>query len=186
MSGILSGTAVAATAVSPAALRVYFQDEQGGIREGTYPTAGSSSGWGVNKTAIFTAKLYTPLAVISWDNGTQVSRKGCEANSQIRVYSLSANNTLQEWAYQGSSWGPGYLTSSNFPASSISSLSAVYWSQNGGSQIRLYAQGNLTRFNIVSFGQMRRPVPSRNMLMVIRGSKAPPFRSPLRGRVLPL
>jgi Fungal fucose-specific lectin len=73
MSAILSGTAVAATAVSPAALRVYFQDTQGGIREGTYPTSGSPSGWGVSKTPIFTAKLYTPLAVISWDNGQQVS-----------------------------------------------------------------------------------------------------------------
>jgi hypothetical protein len=75
MSGILSGTSVAATAVSAAAIRVYFQDEQGGIREGKYPTPGSPSGWGVSKTPIFTAKLFTPLSVISWDNGQQVSHK---------------------------------------------------------------------------------------------------------------
>jgi hypothetical protein len=133
MSGILSGTSVTATAVSAAALRVYFQDEQGGIREGTYPTPGSPSGWGVSKTPIFTAKLFTPLSVISWDNG-----------QQIRVYTLSDNNTLQEWAYEGSSWTAGYLTKSNFPAASISSLSAVYWSQNGGAAIRLYAQDATT------------------------------------------
>lgn len=149
MSGILSGTAVAATAVSAAALRVYFQDDQGGIREGTYPTPGSPSGWGVSKTPIFTAKLYTPLAVISWNNGQQVWHKPATTNHQIRIYCLSNNNTLQEWAYQGSSWAPGYLSSSNFPASSISSLSAVYWTQNGGAQIRLYAQGNITQFNMV-------------------------------------
>ena len=75
MVAILSGTSIAATAVSAAALRVYFQDDQGGIREGTYPTHGSPSGWGVSKNPIFSAKLFTPLAVISWDNGKQVSHK---------------------------------------------------------------------------------------------------------------
>ena len=71
MPAILSGTSVAATAVSPSALRVYFQDDQGGIREGSYPTSGPG-GWSVTDTPIFSAKLFTPLAVISWDNGNEV------------------------------------------------------------------------------------------------------------------
>jgi hypothetical protein len=71
MPAILSGTSVAATAVSPSALRVYFQDDQGGIREGNYPTSGPG-GWSVTDTPIFSAKLFTPLAVISWDNGNEV------------------------------------------------------------------------------------------------------------------
>jgi len=74
MSGILSGTSVAATALSAATLRVYLQDDQGGIREGTYPTAGSPSGWGVSKSPIFKAKLFTPLSVISWNDGKEASQ----------------------------------------------------------------------------------------------------------------
>lgn len=93
MSGILSGTAVAATAVSAATLRVFFQDDQGGIREGIYPTAGSPSGWGVSKTAIFTAKLYTPLAVISWNNGQQVSHKPETAAQLIIRFAFIASQT---------------------------------------------------------------------------------------------
>jgi len=73
MPAILTGTSIAATAIAPATLRVYFQDDSGGIREGTYPTPGSASGWGVTSNPIFTAKLFTPLAVISWNDGKQVS-----------------------------------------------------------------------------------------------------------------
>jgi hypothetical protein len=43
---------------------------------------------------------HTPLSVISRNNDQQVSLEpetGVAANGQIRLYSLSANNTLQEW-----------------------------------------------------------------------------------------
>src|SRR5271156_4690968 len=100
MSGILSGTSVAATALSAATLRVYLQDDQGGIRQGTYPTAGSPSGWGVSSTPIFTAKLYTPLAAISWDGGKQVSHKSALANCRFafmpsRQPTLSRSGSIQ-------------------------------------------------------------------------------------------
>jgi hypothetical protein len=62
MPAILSGTSVAATAVYPSALRVYFQDHQGGIREGSYPTSGPG-GWSVTDTPIFSASRLWPSSV---------------------------------------------------------------------------------------------------------------------------
>jgi hypothetical protein len=61
------------------ALRVYFQDEQGGIREGTYPTAGSPSGWGVSKTAIFTAHSSVCYQPEQRPTGEPRARNGCHS-----------------------------------------------------------------------------------------------------------
>lgn len=64
---ILPGSSIASI-TWPGNRRVYFQDKLGGIREGVY----SDGEWAGGHTELFTAKLYTPLAIITWDNGKQV------------------------------------------------------------------------------------------------------------------
>ena len=67
---IPSGNAIAATGWSAWHMRIYFQDGRGQVRESRHDD-GVWSGGDV-KSTIFTAKLGTPLSVISWDNGRQV------------------------------------------------------------------------------------------------------------------
>lgn len=62
-------SAVAATATSASTSRVYFQDTQNGIREAIY----DNGKWTISDAVLFTAKRSTPLAVISLDEGKQVS-----------------------------------------------------------------------------------------------------------------
>ena len=65
--GLLNGSAVAATAMSSWKCNVYFQDAQGGIREYI-----NNEGWKSSKVSLFEAKLFSPLAVISFDSGKEV------------------------------------------------------------------------------------------------------------------
>lgn len=121
--GALNGSAVAATATGPRTCKVYFQDAEGGIREHAW-----AHGWHATPEPVFKAKLWSPLAAISWDGG-----------NQVRVYSITDDDYLQEWCFQNGSWNSGYLTESQFKVSPESKLSAVFW-QDGGAHIRLYCQ----------------------------------------------
>ena len=58
--GILFNSAVTAVAPSLQNCQVYFQDAQGGIRESLY-----SGVWTASNSVLFTAKLFSPLAVIT-------------------------------------------------------------------------------------------------------------------------
>lgn len=61
-------SAVAATVVNGGGFRVYFQDTQNGIREAIY-----NGKWTTSNEVLFTARRSSPLAVVSWDGGNQVS-----------------------------------------------------------------------------------------------------------------
>lgn len=125
--GTLSGSAVAAVALSTWSCRVYCQDAQGGILEAAHDGI-----WSPRSSALFRAKMFTPLAVISWDSGRQ-----------IRIYYLSENDVLQEYCWSsGSGWASGYQFDSNFRVASNSSIAAVQWSDQGSTEIRLYVQGS--------------------------------------------
>lgn len=63
----LSGSDVAAVATGPSKCNVYYQDFKGVIREYTY-----NGEWSATQSPTFSAKLSSPLAVISFDNGKQV------------------------------------------------------------------------------------------------------------------
>ncbi|KAF3762116.1 hypothetical protein M406DRAFT_76195 [Cryphonectria parasitica EP155] len=65
----VSGHSIAAITWSAWHIRVYFQDGRGGVRESRHDDGvwiGGDSG-----SVLFTAKMGTPLSVISWDNGQQ-------------------------------------------------------------------------------------------------------------------
>lgn len=72
---ILPRTSIAATTWANWRCRIYFQDSIGNICHAKHD-AGTWSG-GSGQTVLIEAKLYTPLAVSSWDSGREVSTK-CE------------------------------------------------------------------------------------------------------------
>jgi len=121
---LLPGTSIAATSwVKPedgtAHLRVYTQDIKGGIRETRWDKSWSG---GSSKDVIATAKPYSPLAVLSYNNGTS-----------IRVYYLTVENAIQEIAQDnGGEWFSGDLSSYNFKASPVSRLAVIgnTWNNN--------------------------------------------------------
>ncbi|KAL6890455.1 fucose-specific lectin [Trichoderma evansii] len=116
-------SAVAAVAASARSFRIYFQDTQNGIREGVY----HDGKWTVSGKAIFYAKRLTPLSAVSWDGG-----------NQVRIYSISEDDSLEEWCYSnGGRWVPGYLTNLKVRTAPNSSVAAVNWD---GSNIRVYCQ----------------------------------------------
>ncbi len=71
--GILAGTSVASTALRPWACSVYFQRMDGYVQQSV-----NNQGWTSKGDGLFTAKLFSPLAAISWDDGKEVSRLGQE------------------------------------------------------------------------------------------------------------
>lgn len=77
------GSAVsAAPAVSLSQCHAYFQGDQGDIRH-SKPEDGRWVG-GERDSALFSAKMPSPLAVISWRFGSEVSCK--IANQQVRIF----------------------------------------------------------------------------------------------------
>jgi serine/threonine protein kinase len=62
---------LAATATSSSSCRIYFQDVHGGIREAAH----DAGVWTVSNSALFTAKMFTPLSAVSWDEGKEVRHK---------------------------------------------------------------------------------------------------------------
>ncbi|KAB8224567.1 fucose-specific lectin [Aspergillus novoparasiticus] len=107
-------------------LRVYFQDSHGSIRESLY-----ESGWanGTAKNVIAKAKLGTPLAATS------------KELKNIRVYSLTEDNILQEAAYDsGSGWYNGALAGAKFTVAPYSRIGSVFLAGTDALQLRIYAQ----------------------------------------------
>jgi hypothetical protein len=121
--------------------RVYFQDTEGWVVE-TFWWKGQIRGY----QRCFAAKMRTPLAVISWKENEEVAHLNeTSITKQIRLYSLSVNDQLQEYAYSShnpqAGWTAGSLPS--IPALWGSKLAAVCWEDTGGDiQIRLYYQGD--------------------------------------------
>ncbi|KAF3068350.1 putative phosphatidylcholine-hydrolyzing phospholipase c protein [Daldinia childiae] len=122
----LSSSDVAAVATGPLKYNVYHQDSNGAIREHTY-----NGEWSATKSPTFSAKLSSPLAVISFDDG-----------KEVRVYCVSKARYLEEWCLSAgqNEWVFGYLTNSRFRVGDNTRLAAVYC---GDGDIRVYAQGNL-------------------------------------------
>jgi hypothetical protein len=151
--GVLNGSAIAATATSSGKCHVYFQDTQRGIRE--YVNNGV---WKAMAKSIFEARMFSPLAVISFNSGKEVCTvlpmlvfpRICHEppiilqTSQIRVYSVSKDEYLQEWCYSSDQrgWHEGYLTDSKFRVAANTRLAAVYWADSGAN-VRVYCQGIL-------------------------------------------
>ncbi|KAF1954372.1 fucose-specific lectin [Byssothecium circinans] len=124
---IPSGHSIAATAWSAWHIRVYFQDGRGGVRESRHDD-GVWSG-GDARSVLFTAKMGTPLSVISWDNG-----------QQIRIYYLSSQDMLQEHCYSaGHGWYHGNLNNQWIRVAPSSKISAIHWHVD--TSIRVYFQG---------------------------------------------
>lgn len=139
--GVLSGTYIASTPLGPTTSRVYVQDTEGWVVE-TFWSKGQIRGF----QRCFVAKMRTPLAVISWKENEEVAHLNeTSITKQIRLYSLSVNDQLQEYAYSSrnpmAGWTAGSLPS--IPALWGSRLAAVCWEDTGGDiQIRLYYQGD--------------------------------------------
>jgi len=94
-------------------VRVYTQDLKGDIRESRYD--GQSWTGGTAADVIANAKLRSPIAALSYNNG-------------IRVYYLSADNILQEAVqdnYDGGRWVVSNLGTHNFEASPASRLAVI-------------------------------------------------------------
>jgi len=115
-NGILPGTRIASIAVGAKSSLVYIQDRKGNVLE-TIWWQGRIAGY----SQLFTAKFFTPLAVISWNGG-----------QDIRIYCLAEDNQLLEYCYSSTKaiqgWTPGNLhTHHKFYASPNSGLAAVCW-----------------------------------------------------------
>ncbi|KAI2632434.1 fucose-specific lectin [Hypoxylon sp. NC1633] len=120
---ILPGTSVASTAFKTWECAVFYQGMDGGIRHSVH----RSAEWISSSNTLFKAKLFTPLAVISWKEG-----------NEIRVYCLSDDNILQEWVWSGGSpWVPGYLSKLGVRVNPSTRIAALNWD---GPNIRVYCQ----------------------------------------------
>jgi len=107
-------------------LRVYFQDTHGSIRESLYEDRWAN---GTEKNVIGKAKLYSPVAATS------------KELNNIRVYTLTEGNTLQEFAYDsGSGWYNGGLGSAKFQVAPYSRIAAVFLAGTDALQLRVYSQ----------------------------------------------
>lgn len=65
--GILDGSDVAATATGELKCNVYYQSAQGVIREHV-----KDGGWKATNSSTFSARMFSPLAAISFDSGKEV------------------------------------------------------------------------------------------------------------------
>ncbi|KAI1295934.1 fucose-specific lectin [Xylaria venustula] len=126
MAPARDGSDVATVPTATNECRVYYQDTDGFIREHIHRL----EGWTLSNIPPFKAKPASPLAVVGWDNG-----------SQIRLYCVSVEGYLEEWCYGSNQdrWVPGYLSNSKFRVHEASKLAAISWYENGPS-IRVYAQ----------------------------------------------
>ncbi|KAH8745417.1 fungal fucose-specific lectin-domain-containing protein [Hyaloscypha sp. PMI_1271] len=132
--GILLGTSVASTALYSEACSVYFQDMDGCILQSdnnnNNNNNNNSQGWADTTERLFSAKLFTPLAAISWDDG-----------NEVRIYYLSNDNVLQDWCWSKSSGSySGKLGELRVRAAANTSIAAVNWDNNGTRIIRVYCQ----------------------------------------------
>jgi hypothetical protein len=105
-------------------IRVYFQRVDGFIYEAAWDDA---TGWNSGNAKLFQAKTGTPLTAIIF----------AVNEPQIRLYYLDNTNTIQEFAFTGTSWVKG-ATLPGAAASARTSLAAVTW--DSAPDIRLYYQ----------------------------------------------
>ncbi|KAI1129238.1 fucose-specific lectin [Nemania abortiva] len=128
-SEVLDGSNVASTVTGQFKCKIYYQDIEGVIAEYTYDEQ-----WKPTTSATFSAKLYSPLAAISFNSG-----------QEIRVYCISEEGYLQDWVYSSSrsGWTPGGLSQLKSIVAANTGLAAVCWSDNGP-KIRVYAQDPTT------------------------------------------
>jgi len=122
-SALSQNSSTAAVAFGSVHLRVYFQDNEGYVRESQWD--GSWTG-GSEKNRLFRAKQNTPLAAITWGS-----------TPHIRVYYVDNNNILQEHCWDGQ-WANGSLGSKNIKVDYRSKIAACSWSATP--QIRIYYQ----------------------------------------------
>jgi hypothetical protein len=148
---ILSGTSLACVVPSSSRRIVYYQDAQGGICE-----AVNSGEWKQSDSALFSAKPLSPLAAVAWADGSEVIYKSqpykLNLTRQVRIYSLSEQNLLQEWCYSSrNGWYLGELNKLKIQPAANSSVAATQWEDNGTTQIRVYYQGaHKSGFSIVT------------------------------------
>ncbi|KAK0113872.1 hypothetical protein ONS95_014117 [Cadophora gregata] len=105
-------------------LRVYFQDVSGGIRESSY-----EDGWSGGVNVLSKGKRNSPIAA---------AFKGLD---NIRLYFLSSDNTLREFAYDSNvGWYDGPLNNLNFAVAPYSQIAATALLANKDLTIRVYVQ----------------------------------------------
>ncbi|PBK79072.1 hypothetical protein ARMGADRAFT_1093487 [Armillaria gallica] len=91
-------------------------------------------GGGPSKDPIFNAVLFTPLAVINFNGGKEIS---------VRVYYLDEQYVLQEYCYSAhkGGWFSGELGDMKIQAATDMSIAAIqYGDECGGVYIRVYCQ----------------------------------------------
>jgi hypothetical protein len=105
------------------------------------------------------------------------------ANKQIRVYCLSDNDQLQEYAYSSRNpklgWTAGSLHSENtIYAYRGSAIAAICWEAPGSGeiQIRLYYQGNVSCAFVLREQNHPPRVSSKNCGAINNGAEDTPFR----------
>ncbi|PBK99477.1 fungal fucose-specific lectin [Armillaria gallica] len=126
---IVPGTSIAATALSPTPIRVYFQDSSNGVREFSHSWAGWTGG--TSHDIRFQAKPRSPLAVMEWVEG--------DKTRHIRIYALDKQNIIHEQCWDRSKgWHQGSLTSKAIVPASFSKLATTLWL--GRSDLRVYYQ----------------------------------------------
>ncbi|RPA74612.1 hypothetical protein BJ508DRAFT_418524 [Ascobolus immersus RN42] len=122
---ILPRSNVASVVTSATESRLYFQNNQGEVFESIYRKGQrlTTSSTGLK------ARLRTPLAAVSFD-----------AASEVRVYYLSEDNKVKEWAFTANrGWYQGGLSTQQRAADGTQ-ISAIYWQRDNGRELRVYFQ----------------------------------------------
>jgi len=121
-------TATACVAFGNVHLRVYFQDDEGYVRESQWD--GSWTGGSVGNR-LFRAKPNTPLSAITWGS-----------TPSIRVYYVDVNGNLAEHCWDGSGWYIGALGGSNIKLDYRSKIGACTWSTTPSIRVYYQTPGN--------------------------------------------
>ncbi|KAF8457854.1 fucose-specific lectin [Kalaharituber pfeilii] len=132
MTSLTERTATAVIAFSNGHRRLYFQDNDGWVRELHWK--GNWTG-GDPGSRLFKAKRNTPLAAVT-----------CRSSPTIRVYYIDENDVLQEHCWDTSHWICGPLGNSDIKVSPSSKLGActlsgnprLYYQQAGSTTLREY------------------------------------------------
>ncbi|GJE96729.1 fungal fucose-specific lectin-domain-containing protein [Phanerochaete sordida] len=127
MRSVVPDTRIAVTFPRLWKAHVYYQEFQSQVLESVH-IDGTWSG-GIDYPVIPDARTFTPLAVVSWEEG-----------AEIRVYYINSQQKLSEYCYSSKSnrWFSGELNDSNITLSGTSSIAAVAYGQRA--QIRVYVQ----------------------------------------------
>lgn len=80
------GHSIAATAWSDWHMRVYFQNDEGGVHEAIHDDGVWKNG--LSRNALFGARPQSPLAAISWHSGQQVSGALLFSRLEVKITNL--------------------------------------------------------------------------------------------------